>query len=216
MQHRYPFLIACLSAIACSERMSETVDSARADSIARAQQDSINRTLPGYVVDSIRPIEEELRRFRAAADGDSATELDGGESSRGQLVRQFIVAIAEADTVRLREMMLTPREFSDLLYPESPYMRPPYRQAPGLVWSRIEASGTTGLTRLLRRLGGQPVRYLAHTCSGTPESYGSNRIWKGCVVRIRGAAGQTAAVRLFGSIVERDGVFKFVNYANDF
>lgn len=209
-------LLTCLAPIACTERGSDTVDSARADSIVRARQDSINRTLPGYVVDSIRPVEEELRQFRASAGGDSATKLVGGGSSRGELVRQFIAAVAGADTVTLREMVLTPREFSDLVYPESPYVRPPYRQAPGLVWSQIESSGTTGLTRLLRRLGGQPMRYLAHTCSGAPDSYGSNRIWKGCVVRITRTAGQTASVRLFGSIVERGGQFKFVNYANDF
>ena len=31
-----------------------------------------------------------------------------------------------------------------------------------------------------------------------------------------GTAGQVTAVRLFGAIVERDGQFKFVNYASDF
>ena len=216
MLRRIALATACSAAFACSQRDSDTNNSAHADSLARARQDSINRAQPGYVVDSIRPIEEELRRFRAAFGGDSALELVDGANSRGQLVREFIDAVAAADTVRLREMLLTPREFSDLVYPGSQYVRPPYRQAPGLVWSQIEASGSTGLTRLTRRLAGQPLRYLAHTCSGAPDSYGSNRIWKGCVVRIRRDAGQTAAVRLFGSIVERDGQFKFVNYANDF
>ena len=216
MQHRSALLIACVVVLACSERAVETVDSARADSIARATQDSINRTLPGYVVDSIRPIEEELRRFRAAIGGDSATTLDGGTTSRAALVRQFVEALAKADTIKLRRMMLTPREFSDLLYPESPYVRPPYRQAPSLVWSQIETSGSTGLTRLSRRLGGQSLRYDSHDCAGEPESYGSVRIWAGCTVRIKTASGEMATARLFGSIVERTGHFKFVNYANDF
>lgn len=216
MEFRYGFIVACLAATACSERAPEKVDSARTDSIARARQDSINRTLPGYVVDSIRPIEEELSRFRAAVGGDSATELAGGATSRAALVRQFIVALAAADTIELRRMMLTPREFADLVYPESPYTRPPYRQAPGLVWSQIESSGTTGLTRLLRRLGGQPLRYVAHVCRGQPQSQGANKIWQGCAVRMLNAVGQTVTARLFGSIIERDGEFKFVNYANDF
>lgn len=216
MQYRFRLIFACLATVACSERASDKIDSARADSITRARQDSINRTLPGYVVDSIRPIEEELRRFRAAVGGDSATALAGGATSRAALVRQFIGALAEADTIKLRRMMVTPREFSDLIYPESPYTRPPYRQAPGLVWSQIEASGSTGLTRMLRRLGGQPLTYVAHECDGEPEAYGSTKIWKGCTVRMRSGSGEVAAGRLFGSIVERDGHFKFVNYANDF
>ena len=189
MQYRYGLILACLATVACSERASDKIDSARADSIARARQDSINRMRPGYVVDSIRPIEEELRRFRGAVGGDSATALSGGATSRTALVRQFIGALAAADTIKLRRMMVTPREFSDLIYPESPYVRPPYRQAPGLVWSQIESSGTTGLTRLLRRLGGQPLRYEAHECVGEPDSYGSIKIWKGCSIRMTSSTG---------------------------
>lgn len=216
MHYRYGFVLACLATTACSERAIDKVDTARADAIARARQDSVNRALPGYVVDSIRPVEEELRRFRAAVGGDSTTALAGGAASRAALVRQFVDAVAAADTIRLHRMMITPCEFSDLIYPESPYLRPPYQQAPALVWSQIEASGTTGLTRLLRRLGGQPLRYEAHQCRSEPEAYGSNKIWRGCSLRIRTAAGETATARLFGSIVERKGQFKFVNYANDF
>jgi hypothetical protein len=48
-------------------------DSIRADSVARARQDSINRATPGYVIDSLLPPEEEARRFRDAFPGDSAT-----------------------------------------------------------------------------------------------------------------------------------------------
>ena len=216
MQYRYRFLFVCLATIACGDRALDKVDSAHADSIARASQDSVNRTLPGYIVDSIRPVEEELRRFRAAVGGDSATVLAGGATSRAELVRQFIEAVATADTIKLRRMMLTPREFSDIVYPESPYTRSPYQQAPGLVWSQIETSGTTGLTRLLRRLGGQSLRYISHKCSDEPEIQGSSRIWKGCTIQMRSPTGEAGSGRLFGSIVEREGHFKFINYANDF
>src|SRR5687767_7597676 len=216
MQHRYALPIACVVLIACTERAVDSVDRARADSVARVVQDSINRTLPGYVVDSIRPIEEELRRFRATVGGDSAGELAGGANSRAGLVRDFMESVSAADTARLRQMMITPREFADLIYPESPYVRPPYRQAPGLVWGQIESSGATGLTRLLTRLGGQRMLYVAHECARNPETYGSNRIWRGCLVRMRSSGGAGATVGLFGRIVERDGHFKFVNYANDF
>lgn len=208
--------MTCFAAIACSERASDTADSARADSIARARQDSINRTLPGYVVDSIRPIEEELRRFRTAIGGDSARALTGGATSRAQLVRRFIDAVATADTMKLRQMVVTPREFSDLIYPESPYVRPPYKQPPGLVWSEIESSGTTGLTRLMRRVGGHQLRYLGHECVGEAERFGLNSIWKGCTVRVQSAGAAIVTGRLFGSIVERNNRFKFLSYANDF
>src|SRR5512138_1154903 len=50
-------------------RRSAAADSTSADSIERARQDSINRSQPGYVVDSARPPEEDLRRFRDVLGG---------------------------------------------------------------------------------------------------------------------------------------------------
>ena len=43
---------------------------------------------------------------------------------------------------------------------------------------------------------------------------GENTVYGPCVVRWRGKAGDTVAVRLFGQIVERGGRFKFLSYAN--
>jgi len=100
-------------------------DSIRTDSVARARQDSINRTLPGYVIDSILPVEEELRRFRGALGGDSATRFAGGSDSREALVRRFVKALVANDTSELVAMVIHGREFADLYYPESPYTHPP-------------------------------------------------------------------------------------------
>src|SRR5262245_43682316 len=60
-------------------------DSVRRDSVARARQDSINRTLPGYVVDSIFPVDEEIRRFKAKIGGTPVTTLANGSASREAL-----------------------------------------------------------------------------------------------------------------------------------
>jgi hypothetical protein len=223
--------IGCAVA-ACSSSRDESstlsaVDSLRADSTARAQQDSINRTLPGYVVDSILPAEEELRRFRlAVAAGedagaaneprDSATTLAGGARSREGLVRRFMTALSANDSSAFSEMLLTAREFADLVYPESPYTHPPYRQSPALVWNQIRNPSTSGLTRLLRRIGGTRIHYMSHFCDRRPDRQGANVIWAGCTVRIVDQNRDTTSQRLFGSIIERDGQFKFVSYSNEF
>jgi len=193
-----------------------TPSAGRADSIARAHQDAINRTLPGYVVDSILPVEEELRRFRLDVVGNVATKFRDGSSTREALVTRFVRALVVLDSADLEAMLLDPREFADLVYPESPYTRPPYRQAPGLVWNQIQNPSRSGLTRLLRRLGGQPLQYEGHTCAAQPDRQGHNLIWTGCVVRIVDPNGDVRKHRLFGSIIEREGRFKFVSYANEF
>ena len=191
-------------------------DSARADSIARARQDSINRATPGYVIDSIRPVAEELTRFRTELGGRSVARFADGSESRDALVRRFMASLSRNDTNELRRMALQPREFADLVYPESPYTRPPYRQSPALVWYQIENGSSAGFTRLLRRLGGMPLRYLDSKCDAKPDRQGRNSIWTNCTVRIVGQKRDTTPHRLFGSIIERDGVFKIVSYRNEF
>jgi hypothetical protein len=193
---------------------STPADSASADSITRARQDSINRTLPGYVVDSILPVEEELRRFRAALPGDSATTLTGGSASREALVRRFVNALVANDTNDLRTMAVHGREFADLYYPESPYTHAPFRQSPALAWTLIQNPSSSGLTRLLRRLGGQPMKYLSHKCDPKVLHEGRNTRYAGCIITIVDASGATMTKRYFGSIIERDGTYKFMSYTN--
>jgi hypothetical protein len=221
LRARLTVLIAIVAVAGCTRAAESSpavaaADSMKADSIARARQDSINRTLPGYVVDSILPVEEDLRRFRAAVGGDSAGSLKGGSASREALVRRFLRSLRAEDSSDLREMLLSAREFADLVYPESPYAHPPYRQAPGLVWSQIQNPSASGLTRLVRRLGGQPIRYVSHTCSPKPDRQGQNKLWTQCTVRLMDQEGNATSHRLFGTILQRGATFKFVSYKNDF
>jgi hypothetical protein len=206
---------ACNSA-SDQQLIAATPSAGRADSIARARQDAINRAMPGYVVDSILPVEEELRRFRLDAAGSLTRAFTDGSSTREALVKRFVRALVVLDTADLDSMVVDQREFADLVYPESPYTRPPYRQSPGLVWSQIQNPSRSGLTRLLRRLGGQPLRYDGHTCAAHAELQGHNRIWTGCKIRLVDSSGDVREHRLFGSIIERDGIFKFVSYANEY
>jgi hypothetical protein len=215
------FIATVLATVACVPGGKEqaqrlAADSARADSLSRAQQDSLNRTKPGYVVDSILPVEEEVRRFRMAVGGQRVTRLAGGSSSRESLVRRLMKALAADDSVELRSMELNAREFADLVYPESPYTRAPYRQSPALLWNQIRNPSASGYARLVRRLGQQPLEYLDHRCDARPDRQGRNLIWTNCFVRLMSPTGDTTKHRLFGSIIQRDRNFKIVSYRNEF
>ena len=67
------FATACQQGAKPADAATVRADSIRRDSVARARQDSINRTLPGYVVDSILPIEEEVRRFKGKSAANRST-----------------------------------------------------------------------------------------------------------------------------------------------
>jgi hypothetical protein len=184
--------------------------------ITASLQGEKHRERPGYVVDSVLPTAEALRRFRVGLPRAPAS-LRNAARSRAALVRRFAEAVTRADSAELRAMALDRAEFAYLVYPESPYVRPPYAQAPGVVWMMLQQGSASGLRRHLRdRAERGDWRPLAHHCDARATVEGANRLWRNCRVQLVRASGNTTWARLFGVIVEREGRFKFASYANDF
>lgn len=207
--------VATFAALAACDRPSRAPANpppVAADAATRVRRATVAQP-PGYVVDSLIPIGEALRRFRAGVPEMHA--LTGGAPSRDELVARFVRAVERADTAALRRMELTRAEFAYLLYPSSPFTRRPFRQQPEVAWLLQRTAGDAGLGGLLRNLAGRPLDFGGYECALAPVVEGENRLWRRCRVSYRTAAGSAAAGSLFGVIVERAGRFKFVNYAND-
>jgi hypothetical protein len=207
-------LCITIAVAACGQGHAAAVDSARADSVARAVQDSANRAQPGYIVDSILPVAEQVRRFRATIT--NPPERLGGKDSRAELIAAVIGAIEARDTSALIDLTINRAEFAYLVYPESPFAVEPMQQAPDLVWLRHVAASGTGLTRILERMSGRALGYKGVDCAATPVTEGKNRIWKDCVTRYEPPGGKAESRRLFAGIIEREGRFKILSYANAF
>ena len=166
---------------------------------------------PRILVDSVFPVEEEIRRFKLTRGLGASYTLRDGASTREELVAAFIDALARADTARLSRMALDAGEFIDLYYPTSIFARPPYKQSPELRWFLLHQNSAKGLARLLQRYGGADSGYRGFQCS-VSEPEGDNLIWDRCTVTW---TPHREPVRLFSTIIERDGHFKFVSFAND-
>ncbi|MFL5575454.1 MAG: hypothetical protein ACJ79S_05740 [Gemmatimonadaceae bacterium] len=178
-----------------------------------AAEESAHLHRPGYVVDSVLPPEEALRRFREGLS--PVARLDGGARSRDGLVADFARAVERGDSVALRRLEISRAEFAYLFYPSSIYTRPPYREQPEIVWILQRAKGGSGYRRLVQRFAGRPLGYRGYRCALEPRIQGENRLWGECTVAYRNAHGDSVTTRLFGAILERGGRFKFINYAND-
>jgi hypothetical protein len=163
----------------------------------------------GYV-DSAIPIEEALRRFRAALPDPGG--LRGGYPSRKKLVSAFARAVETRDTAALRQMVIGRDEFAWLYYPASPLSKPPYELPPALMWFQLQGESEKGASRLLAERAGQPLGYVGHDCAPA-RNEGDLRVYPHCALR-RVMAGDTVTERLFGLIVEHGKVYKFVSYAN--
>ncbi len=166
-------------------------------------------------MDSILPIEEELRRFRDDL-GPAPSRLSGGAASRDALVGRFVEALAASDTAAFADMLMTRDEFGWLYYPHTRYTARPYELAPALFWFQIENGTSRGIGRLLDRLGGTSLVVFGYRCAAEPLVEEPNRIWEECSLTVDPPESEPSEMRLFGSILERDGVFKFISYTNDF
>jgi hypothetical protein len=166
----------------------------------------------GGVVDSILPVAEALRRFQGEI-GERTDSLRGSSSSIDGLVNRWAAALSARDTAALNAMVIDRAEFAFLYYPDSRLSKPPYEAPPELLWAQFLATSDEGAKRLLHRFGGASLAVESVIC-GTPAIEGANRLHEGCLVRLKEGAALGKPTRLFGTILERDGRFKFVGFAN--
>lgn len=170
---------------------------------------------PGDVIDSILPMEEHERRFREGLT--EVTALSGGEPSRDALAKRFLGAVARKDSIDLYAMSITRAEFAWLLFPHHLYRNPPYELDPGTLWMQFQQGSAKGLARVLERYGGQPLEFRDMVCDRDTLQIqsGDMKLWGECDLTYR-MADSTLTRRLFGSMVELDGMLKILSYSNDF
>jgi hypothetical protein len=208
-------LLLQAAVVACARyEASASTDSAHADSVARVRLDSITRAQPGYIVDSIFPIEEEIRRFNEGLERPAA--LEGGATSRSELVRLFAAALRRSDTAALRQLLISRAEFGHFVFPESPFTRAPYKTKPIVIWTQLLGESGSGLERLLKNVAGDSSRISQLLCDEPPGQQGANRYWRNCTVSLQSPNTSARRMHLFGHIMERGGLFKFVSYGTDF
>lgn len=125
-------------------------------------------------------------------------------------------AVQSKDASKLASLAVTPAEYAWLIYPTSEHVTGPMAQAPQLAWYMLSNTSDVGQHRLLDRLGAVDLKVTGSACAPTPVRQGENRIWHDCVVIRAGDDGREVRQRLFGSIIERDGRWKVLSFANGF
>ncbi len=156
---------------------------------------------------------EMIRRFRAGLPDPKG--LVGGADSRRALATQFVAALAAGNRTTLGELTLSRAEFAYLYYPNSRDAGMTNGMPPTLRWDLMTLSSEKGIARAIDRIGGKPLTLQALDCPNPPATTGTITMHDGCTVRIGLVDGTTFNGRLFGSIIEHAGRFKFAGYNND-
>src|SRR5687768_7711198 len=164
------------------------------------------------VVDSVLPPEASHARFTNGLA--RPTGLSGGSETISALIGKFLDAAARGDTAALAGLLVSRAEYGFLYYPTSLYSRKPYELAADVAWLLSSEENAKGARRLLQRLSGHRLSLDTFHCERTDRE-GANVVHSGCSVSFA-EDGQTSVKRLFRSVIERDGQFKFLSYAGDF
>lgn len=202
-----------LAALVVLTTVSCEVAEGRGEDRKTAEHAGTEHVRPPVHVDSIRPIEEEVRRFRATLDREPIA-LSGGTDSLAGLVAALADAVNAADPDALARLAVDRSEFAFFYYPHTPYTRPPYELSPALVWFQLTNRSQRGMARLLAMFETRPLVTGEARCDGEPEPAGAGAVHTDCRVPVLDADGGWVEVALFGRVLERDGRFKILTYAN--
>ncbi|HSJ08723.1 MAG TPA: hypothetical protein VK928_02390, partial [Longimicrobiales bacterium] len=176
-----------------------------------AAQDGAGPGVAVVTVDSIFPMPEMIARFQARVGTPVAGLPASSATSREELVERFVRAVEDSSVGALRALRMDARQYAYLYVPTSRMTGEPYRQPPELGWLLVEQNGLKGEARVLRRFGGRSLGYRGHAC-GEPVVEGTNTLWEDCTLDLDV---HDVPIRLFGTILERDGRYALVSIAND-
>ena len=157
---------------------------------------------------------ESLARFRTTV-GPRPVRFEGGAPSRDSLVRAVVHAVEQADAAALSRLALSPAEFAYFYYPENPQSKPPYELQPDIMWLQMQSQSHKGSSRLLSTYGQQPLRFHTYACDSVATVIGHIRTWGHCRVTHTGPDGKPKTTALFAAIIEREGIYKILSYANE-
>ena len=185
----------------------------RADDVLVASAESL-RKIPGYVVDSIFPPAEALRRFREASGQSRPTQLTDGDTTVLALFRGYTDALRARDSVAVLRYALTRQEYAWLYFDGSPEQRSGL--VPQAAWALMESRSSVGLGRAAGRVSSLGnARVARATCVETRTTVGSAELLGPCTVVLEAATGTRTSLPLARTVMRRDGRVKLVSFAND-
>jgi len=144
--------------------------------------------------------------------------VTGGAASLDELILRFLEALRTRDTDALEALRLTRDEYVHLVMPgHVPPGEPPQRLSPEAAeyfFQVMDAKSRQFRSALVQRFGGRPLELREIGFEKGVARYAGHRAHRRAALRLREADGSVIELRT-GSVVERDGRFKFASYIRD-
>jgi hypothetical protein len=147
--------------------------------------------------------------------GSSTPLLSNTYPAPEALAAAVVDAVERRDAQALRSLALSEQEFREHVWPELPSARPERNLPFSYVWGDLRQKSEASLALTLTRHGGRKYTVVAVRNAGDTTRYPSYSVHRDTVLRIRDEAGAPADVRLFGSMIQKDGGWKVFSYVVD-
>lgn len=154
----------------------------------------------GYAIESIPP---DTRR------------LEGATESLDAMLRTIETALAERDTQRLFDLMISEREYREIFYPALPAAHPPMDARFETLWATHFPDAWRGLKEALGRYGGKDVKILAVRFAAPNQDLVNFALHQTSRVDLVVDGVMIPEAKLFGSVLVVDGRWKVLSYPDD-
>ncbi len=144
----------------------------------------------------------------------AASPLEGPHRSADVLATAVLEALARTDRTALEGLALSEQEFRDHVWPDLPSARPERNLPFSYVWGDLHQKSRVGLAKTLTQHGGK--RYiLKGTRFEGQTRYAHYLVHRDSTFDIVDARGAALSLRVAGSFLEKDGVWKVFSYVVD-
>jgi hypothetical protein len=163
-----------------------------------------------------------VRRLYAAAAlalatgcGGSTPLLSNTYPAPEALAAAVVEAVERRDAGALRALALNEEEFREHVWPELPAARPERNLPFSYVWGDLRQKSEAGLALTLARHGGRKYSVVSVRSGGETTRYPSYVVQRDTILLVRDESAAVVEVRLFGSMIQKDGGWKVFSYVVD-
>jgi hypothetical protein len=151
----------------------------------------------------------------ACASPPAAAPLANTFGTPHALADAVLDGFARRDETTLRGLALSAAEFREHVWPELPAARPERNLPPDYVWGDLQQKSDASLRSLLAQHGGRRLTLESVSFAGETTGHQTYTVARKATLRVRDGQGTSSTIRLFGSVLQKDGRAKVFSYIVD-
>ena len=163
---------------------------------------------------SLRTLALGVAAALAAAACNRPPALANSYATPEALAASVMDALAARDRERLDAIALSEREFRDHVWPELPAAKPERNLPFSFVWRDLRQKSRAALSQTLKEHGERRYHVERVTFAANTR-YASYTVHREATVHVRDALNSTRAMRVCGSMFEKQGRWKVFSYVVD-